>query len=126
MASTCKECNQPLASVDFTAGYYYVCLNWQCPLYRERQEIQCKLVIAVRKPPGEYKDWETYQRFRQCLKENYYTLRALDFRPSFCKRFQSNKQTKRILTLIKHGLPREYITKTLLGDKEANGFTNVD
>ncbi|MCJ7829292.1 MAG: hypothetical protein MUP81_06100 [Dehalococcoidia bacterium] len=112
----CKECNEPLAKVTFSGGESYICLNWRCCLYRERQEVTRKVAPQrFSKPPGDYGTWGRYLRHLADTSRNYHALRGRGFPVKFCKRFQSNKQTKRIATLARRGLSVEYITK-MLGD----------
>jgi len=37
MISCCRHCNSELIVIRFSKGGYYVCDNWRCRLYRQRQ-----------------------------------------------------------------------------------------
>ena len=120
----CRECGQELSKVSFIGGDCFICLNKRtgkdfrpCSLYRERQEVQRKVAPQhFRKPPGEYATWDRYLLHLADTSRNYHDLRDLDFPVKFCKRFQSNKQTKRIKAMRQRGLSVKYITKMLSGE----------
>jgi hypothetical protein len=113
----CRECGQELTKVSFTGGDCFICLNWECRLYRERQEVKRKMIAQhFRKPPKEYATWDRYLLHLADTSRNYHDLRDRGFPVKFCKRFQSNKQTKRIKAMRQRGLSVKYITKMLSGE----------
>ena len=114
----CKECKQPLGKVTFTRGYHFICLNWRCPLYRVPQISEIKRVaLRYNKPPGKYGSWESYRLFLQRRSENYHKLSDMGFPYDFCNRFKSDKQTHRIMRMVKRGLSVPYIREMLSGER---------
>ena len=113
----CKECKQPLTKSTFHDGDVYVCLNWECPLFRERQVIVAKKrETSYVHIHGRYKSEHTYKMKLAKRSKNYHRLREFGFDVSFSKRFRNDKQTARISELVERGLSKEFIIAALTGD----------
>jgi hypothetical protein len=114
----CCGCGQELTTVTFADGVCLICLNWRCRLYRRPQQSEPRVKIrGVGKPPGEFKDWETYRKFRQRNSRNYHSLKNLGFPTKFCKTHQSSAAARRIIGMVNRGLSVEGIIKLVSGGR---------
>ena len=94
----CKNCGQPLIAIKFQNGSIYVCDNWQCHFYRERQGSDIKEPEEPTQPkpayPGSVKYLSTRETYDAKRRENYRLLRNLGIPSREAANMTSNKQTR--------------------------------
>jgi len=69
----CSNCGQELTETSFGGFYLYVCDDWRCSLYRERQGIRAK--EPEKKKCPRKKDQPGYGQWLWQKKDNYHELR---------------------------------------------------
>jgi len=75
----CNGCRQPLIRINFSAGAYLVCDNWQCRLFRERKGIITNnpTKATYRRPKKSKKGRPWYRGYLDKRIETYWRLRNL-------------------------------------------------
>ncbi len=58
----CSQCKGPLTETNFNKHFVYLCLNWQCSLYRRVQETRTKIISEVKSR----KDYPSYGKKYPC------------------------------------------------------------
>jgi hypothetical protein len=108
--TTCSSCEQSLVEIDFSTRFVYLCLNWQCPKYRQPQgnrektlaeqmrgEEKFKLVKPI--PPSRLRPG--YDAYLATKKINYRHLRDLGISSKEAANSTSKKRTKEIEKLAR-------------------------
>ena len=97
----CKNCGQPLIAIKFQAGSIYVCDNWRCYLYRDRQGTDIKEPEEPMQPkpsyPGSPKYFSAREAYDAQRRENYQLLRNIGIPSREAANMTSNKQTRLVL-----------------------------
>ena len=98
----CKNCGQPLIGIKFSIGLCYVCDNWRCYLYRQRQDLSLDDKADTGNGPPKYRSArEAYDAQRR---ENYQLLRNLGIPSREAANMTSNKQTRLVLAWKTEGI----------------------
>ena len=75
----CKECEQPLAEIDFHGNCVAYCENWECPLHRQHEVTKVKVKETKKRPSRKlspfYKRWLKQRRPKR--RERYQAIRSL-------------------------------------------------
>ena len=88
---TCHSCNSKLVRIPFQEGYYLVCDNYQCRLYRERQACHRPRTLK----PG-------YPAERERRREAYLYARAMGLPAAQAKRLRGCSW-ERVQRAVKEG-----------------------
>ena len=77
----CEHCGQPLTEIDLNGHLVAMCLNWECPLYRQHKVIRAKVVVKELKKRKSRKLSPCYRRWlkqrRPKRRERYNAIRKL-------------------------------------------------
>lgn len=97
----CSQCGQSLTETNFNKHFVYLCLNWECPLYRHIQETRVKVIdpeVSLRRECNRRRKLlPGYQTNLVRGRLNYRLLRKAGIRSKVAARYKSDKRTREIL-----------------------------